>query len=126
MFSVARKVVVSSSKYIFDPTRLISIRFRSNKRILFKPEVRTTENKFGIKDLTDEEMDEKTINAQVDKINEMMKNLDISITPEQRVNVEKIKKKIRGGAKTERCKNTLLFFHSKTKLYINGHAFVLF
>ena len=116
MFSLSRKLVVSSSKYIFENATqhslLLPQRFRStnSKKVLFKPEIRSTENKFGIKDLTDEEMNETTINAQVDKINNMMKNLDISITPEQRINVEKLKKQIRGGAKSERCKSNLLAY----------------
>lgn len=106
MFSLSRKVVCSSSlKYVFEnSTSLVQQRFRSSKKILFKEEIRLNENKFGIQDLKDEEMNETTINAQVEKINTMMKNLDISITPEQRINVDKLKKQIRGGVNSERCK----------------------
>ena len=37
-------------------------------------------------------------------IDELARSIDTTLTPEQRINVEKIKKKMKGGARSPRCK----------------------
>ena len=59
-------------------------------------------------------------------IDDLVKQIDVSLTPEQQVYVDKIKKQIRGGAKSPRCKMYWFYCCYLYVTYFESHHIVFY
>jgi hypothetical protein len=57
-------------------------------------------------------------------IQDIADSIDTTLTPEQKIYVEKIKKKIRGGINSPRCEHFYYFFFSFSEVYFSDCCFL--
>lgn len=86
---------------------LTSVRFRSKLRPLRYKNgiIKEADKSYYDEEYTkDTEYTEQEIDQKREKMDNFLKNIDTTLTPEQRVHVEKLKKQMKGGPKSPRCK----------------------
>lgn len=85
---LSRRIV--QSKVIFHPVAILTDSFSSKRK----------SRHYDPYNGKGQPVDPKTENMPIEEI---VKGLDLTITPEQRINVDKIKHKMRGGFLSPRC-----------------------